>query len=221
MVAIAQLVEHQVVDLRVTGSIPVGHPKMQEFLSQFITNNSPLAVAVFFVFRILAIVIPPIPGSVVDLIGVSAFGKVWGFLYAEMAIIVGACMAFFIARYFREPLVKKFTSLQKVHEFEKNLSARKTFWTLVMLRLLTNSVFDYVSYAAGLTRINFGKFFFSSLLGSFPGMAVFYYFGELFFQKGERFFLFFIIIVLFVPFVFKKTNYLRKIYALLGIKNVQ
>ena len=55
---------------------------------------------------------------------------------------------------------------------------------MVALRLCTNSLFDYISYAAGLTRMSSWKFFLSSLIGSIPGLFLFYYFGGLLYQNN-------------------------------------
>ena len=59
---------------------------------------------------------------------------------------------------------ENFVSLQKLREWEENLSGVRRFWGLVFLRLFTSSLFDYISYAAGLTAMKIQAFFFASLI---------------------------------------------------------
>src|SRR3989338_8886971 len=98
--------------------------------------------------------------------------------------MLGAMIAFWIARYFREPVVRRIASLEKIETWEATLSGKKKFWGMVALRLCTNSLFFYISYAAGLTRMSSWKFFLSSLIGSIPGLFLFYYFGGLLYQNS-------------------------------------
>lgn len=180
---------------------------MQEALIQFLAAHSILAPIIFILLRSTAIIIPPIPGLIFDLVGIAVFGPVLGFIYAEIGIMLGAMIAFGIARKFREPVVKHFVSLQKLNQWEKTLSENKKFWMLVAIRLPTNAFFDYISYAAGLTKISASKFFLSTLISNIPMMALVYYFGGLSFQKGLYYILAFVAAVLIWIFVLGKKFY--------------
>lgn len=156
---------------------------VQEFLIQLFSDFPFVAPLLFIIIRATAIIIPPIPGILVDLPGIFVFGWLWGFIYAEIGIMLGATTAFLIGRKFREPLLKRFASLQKIHEWENKLSENQRFWTLVAIRLPTNLLFDYLSYAAGLTKISLFKFFFSTLIGNTPTVFLVFFFGGLIFRS--------------------------------------
>ncbi len=157
---------------------------MEEAFRQFLSGYPFLAPFGFVIVRALAIIIAPIPGAFVDIAGIAAFGWVKSFFLAEAGVMGGAVISFLIARRFREPIATRFVSLQKLREWEGNLSGVRRFWGLVLLRLFTSSLFDYISYAAGLTAMKMRTFFFASLIGNIPGLLAFYYFGGLFYQKG-------------------------------------
>ena len=179
---------------------------MEEFLTNLLFNYPLLAPILFILVRTVPIVIAPIPGILVDAIGIFVFGWAKGFILAMVGIMLGAMAAFWIGRYFREPLVRRFASLRKVHEWEDKYSERQKFWALVFMRITTSPLFDYVSYAAGLSKISAAKFFFSTFIGTLPLVFGFYYFGGLFFSKGlyTAIALFSILSVLWV--LFKKTD---------------
>jgi len=183
---------------------------MQEFLISLLSEYKILAPFIFIIVRSTSVIIPPIPGIVFDFIGIIVFGKILGFIYAEIGVMLGAMVAFWIARRFREPVVKRIAFLQKVQEWENTVSEKKKFWSLVAIRLPTSPIFDYVSYAAGLTKISTSKFFFSSLLGNAPIMFLIYYFGGVSFQKGIYYTVAFLVALFVLLIIFGRKTFIKR-----------
>lgn len=181
---------------------------MGEALRELLLAYPLLAPAVFIVARSLAIIIPPIPGVFIDIAGIAAFGWWKGFLLAETGLMLGAMVSFWIARRFREPVIRRITSLEKISQWERTLGETKTFWALVLLRLPTNAVFDYVSYAAGLLNISYHRFFLSSLIGNLPGTFLFFLFGGFIFQSGIYYGLSFVAALLILGIMFSRGGWL-------------
>jgi len=184
---------------------------MQEFLISLLSEYKILAPFIFIIVRSTSVIIPPIPGIIYDLAGILIFGKILGFIYAEIGVMLGAMVAFWIARRFREPVLKRITFLQKVHEWESAVSEKKKFWTLVAIRLPTSPIFDYISYAAGLTKISTSKFFFSSLLGNTPIMFLIYYFGGISFQKGIYYTVAFLVALFILLIIFGRKSFIKRL----------
>lgn len=184
---------------------------MQEFLIQLLSDYAIFAPIIFIIIRSSSVIIPPIPGVVFDLVGIIAFGWLLGFIYAELGIMLGAMVAFCIARKFREPVIKRITSLQKVSEWENSIPEHKKFWALVAIRLPTNALFDYISYAAGLTKISPTKFLLASMLGNMPSVFLVYYFGGLFFQKGIYYLITFLLTLIILWLLLRKkiTSFIK------------
>jgi len=151
-----------------------------EAIIQLIKENAFIGPFLLIVWRILGIIFPAIPAGVVSFAVVPIFGWLNTYLYTLTGILIGTSISFWLARRFREPLVSKFVSLKKLHQLEGELSERKRFIAIVALRLFTVPVMDFSSYAAGLTRISFPKFFLATLLASLPDIAIFYFGEQLF-----------------------------------------
>ena len=184
---------------------------MQELLVQLFSGHAILAPVIFIIARSLAIIIPPIPGIAIDLPGILVFGWLVGFIYAEIGIMLGAMVAFWIARKFKEPLLKKFITLQKIRKLEDKISDNQEFWALTATRLLTNPLFDYISYAAGLTRISTTKFFFSTLIGNIPTLLFIYYFGGFALDRGVYYIVAFVALLVALWIILKNVG-LKKIF---------
>lgn len=146
-----------------------------------IINNHPyLGALLLILWRTVGIIFPAIPAGVVSFASVPIFGWLKTYLYTLTGILIGTSISFWLARRFKEPLVGRFVPLKKLHQLEGELSERKRFLAVVALRLFTVPVMDLSSYAAGLTRISFPKFFLATLIASLPDIAIFYFGEQLF-----------------------------------------
>lgn len=163
----------------------------------------PIAAPVLFVLlRAVPVVAAPIPGLAFDLVGLAVFGWKFGFVLAYAGVQLGALISFLIARLFREPAVRYFAPLQKVHAWEEKYSEAQKFWVLVVLRLATSPFFDYVGYAAGLAKVRTVPYILSTLVSTFPLMLAIYYFGGLSFGQNPLIALAFFVGLLAVAGVF-------------------
>lgn len=167
-----------------------------------ISNHTFLGPLLLILWRIFGIIFPIIPAGVISFAAVPIFGWFATYIYTVTGIMIGTSISFFLARKFREPLAGRFVPLKKLHQLEGELSERKRFLTIVALRLFTVPIMDFSSYAAGLTKISFPKFFLATFIASFPDIAIFY-FGE---QLYKTFFGRSIIIAVAVLF-FMATGY--------------
>ena len=132
--------------------------------------------------RILGIIFPAIPSGVITFAVVPIFGWFDTYIYTLIGIIIGTSLAFFLARIFREKLVQRFMPLKKIHRLESEISKKKQFLAIVVLRLFTVPVMDFSSYIAGLTKISYKKFVLATVIASLPDIFIFYI-GEEVYKK--------------------------------------
>jgi uncharacterized membrane protein YdjX (TVP38/TMEM64 family) len=137
-----------------------------------------LAPALFICLRTIPVIIPPVPGLLLDAVGVVVFGWFYGFIYAASAVIIASMISFYIGRKFREPFLGKFISIKKIHEWEDRLSGKQKFLGLIVLRFVSSPFFDIVNYVAGLTKIHPLVYFWTTVIVTVPMAFVIYYFGE-------------------------------------------
>lgn len=164
---------------------------MEVYFTSLLSAHPVLAPALFVLLRAIPVIIPPIPGALLDLVGVAFFGWQLGLGLALMGGMIGAAVSFFIARYFRERAVRHFVPLGRLHELEARYSERQKFWTLVGLRIITSPFFDYANYAAGLTKMRLSTFLLATFLGVLPFAFIIYFVGDLALLRGPIFALMF------------------------------
>ena len=158
-------------------------------------------------WRILAIVVPPIPGGIISFALIPVFGWFWSFVYATIGLLIGTSIAFWLARRFREPLAQRFVPLRELHQWEQKFSQRMEFFAFLGIRFTTGPIMDFISYAAGLSSISFRKFFLVTFISLLPDSISFYIGGaiyEAFYNQGA--YLAFFLLISFASALF----FLRK-----------
>lgn len=154
----------------------------QETIVSFTVSHAILAPLILIAWRFIGVVIPPIPAGVLTFALIPVLGWFWVFLYSEIGLLLGACVAFFLARKFREPIVKRVVPLQEISKWEEKVSQATELWAFLLLRLTTGPVMDFISYLAGLTKLRFSTFFLATVISLLPS-ALTYYLGEKIYGK--------------------------------------
>lgn len=145
---------------------------------EFIRGYGTYAAVISFLLMILQSIISPIPAFFITLANAAIFGWVKGAILSWSSAMVGASMCFFIARILGRDVVEKIatkTALQSVEMFFEKYGK----YTILVCRLLPFVSFDAVSYAAGLTSMNFVPFLIATGIGQLPATIIYSYVGEL------------------------------------------
>lgn len=147
---------------------------------EFTQEHLIIGAILLILLRTLSNVLPAIPGGMIVFSTIPIFGWFVAFVCNVIGILLGASIAFFLARIYREPLVERFASLNNIHKLEKQVSGKKQFMALVAFRLFTVPVVDISSYVIGLTKISFPKFAIATFIATLPTIATFYFGDEIY-----------------------------------------
>lgn len=134
-------------------------------------------------FILLTQVFAPLSGTPVMIVGIKLYGypQAMGLLY--ISCLLSAVINFWIARLYGRTLVKRLVgekSLKKIDE----LSEINEKALLISSRLLGYSFFDLISYAVGLTKIGFVKYFvYTAFLTLIPFAVQYFLFSNLDFNS--------------------------------------
>lgn len=143
----------------------------------------PLFLPLFIIiWRAISIIIAPLPGGILSFAFIPILGWFWAWVYGDIGVIIGATIAFYIARKFREPAVARFIPLKKLHVWEEKLSQRTEFVAFLGIRITTAPIMDFISYIAGLSKISYKKFILATIIAQIPE-AIWYYFGGTVYQE--------------------------------------
>jgi uncharacterized membrane protein YdjX (TVP38/TMEM64 family) len=142
-----------------------------EAARELIVDAGPWGPLVFIAMQVVQVLIAPIPGQVVAVVGGYAFGPFWALVYTMVGATIGFTLIFVLARKLGRPFVERFVSRNILERFDY-LAETRGVLVFFLIFLLPAFPDDVISFIAGLTRIRIRTLVLVSLAGRLPGYAV-------------------------------------------------
>ena len=146
-------------------------------LRDYLSEQAPWSHLIFFGLQLCSVIIAPIPSNLVAATGGAVFGFWQGFLMTILAVTIGSCTTFWLAR----TLCKNFADRvirKKLPEHYLELLDRKRDSFLILTFLFPFVADDLLCIMAGVTDIPFRRFFFIVLLARPWGLVAASAFGS-------------------------------------------
>lgn len=133
-------------------------------LRTWLDDQGRVAPLIFVILMVAAIVISPIPSVPLDIAAGLAFGLFWGTVYTLIGAEIGATIAFLLARRLGRPGLERWAGGSTIRVVDR-LADRMGWRGIAVMRLIPLFNFDWVSYAAGLSRMPVGSFMAATFVG--------------------------------------------------------
>jgi uncharacterized membrane protein YdjX (TVP38/TMEM64 family) len=121
--------------------------------------------------QILQILLAPIPGQVLGLVGGYLYGPWLGTVFNMIGTLVGSGLAMWLARHFGRPLVERLVShhwLDRLDGFARRHGAA-VFFLIFLFPFLPD---DAACFVAGLSPLPLGELLLIVLVGRLPGVFI-------------------------------------------------
>lgn len=145
-------------------------------VKEFVASYGHYAMAVSFILMILQSIIAPLPAFLITFANANLFGWKTGAILSWSSAMAGAAVCFYISRILGRDIVEKITSKTGLNQIDIFFE-RYGKQSILIARLLPFISFDIVSYAAGLTSMNFLGFFIATGIGQLPATIIYSYVG--------------------------------------------
>lgn len=142
----------------------------------FIARYGKWAMAISALLMIFQSIAAPLPAFFITLTNANLFGWWQGCILSWASSMAGAALCFWIARILGRDVVERICTkgaLLSIEDFFAKYGKR----CILVARLLPFISFDIVSYAAGLTAMDFWGFFVATGVGQMPACIVYSYVG--------------------------------------------
>lgn len=151
-------------------------------------------VIVFYV--VLSHVFAPLAGTPGLLLGVAAFGFYKTSIYTYLAGLISSTISFYISRRFGRKWVTRLVGKKTMTEIDNFVEVSGTK-ALILSRVFGFSLFDVISYAAGLTKIDFKKYFsITAVFSLIPSLIIIFLFKDADFSSKLNLLIWFGILVI-------------------------
>lgn len=145
-----------------------------ERYTTWLSSFGPYVVLVYILIQAVTLVIPPLGAMFIWIGMIAILGPAKGLLLSYLVTTPVYCLNFLLSKRYGRPLVSKVigkAGMGKVDHYAANAGI-ETLW---ILKIFENSYFDYISYAAGLTKISFRDFLIVNFLGGIPSSLITYF----------------------------------------------
>ncbi|MEM5793407.1 MAG: VTT domain-containing protein [Candidatus Aenigmatarchaeota archaeon] len=148
---------------------------LEQIVNQIVQVYGPWGL---FVAMIIQTIVAPISSEAVIMFSGALGIDIWKIvIFGGLGTIIGAILAFFIARKGGRPIVMKILG----DEWIENLDAwvnQKGRTGILVTRLVPIIPFDLISYISGITSLKFIDYFIPTVLGVFPRMLILAFLGN-------------------------------------------
>lgn len=138
-----------------------------EEIKAFVRSFGILGPAVLMILMILTIIISPLASLPFWLASIALYGNWQTCLFIFISNSVGVAVNFLIAKHWGRPVVAKLVGKKGVEKID-NVTEIIGLKMLFIARLFGGASADYVSYAAGLTAMEFRPYLLISVFVSIP-----------------------------------------------------
>lgn len=158
----------------------------EEQVKLWIEHSGPFSIFIYSLIYLTSIVIAPVPGFFAYVITVGIYG-VWKIvLFSYFLAMIGATVNFLIARHLGRPIMKKLIGHRGVLKVEKHTEKFGTE-VLILTRLFDGFLFEWISYAAGLTNMSFKTYIIITAWASIPYHILLFVFSTIIPELGQMF----------------------------------
>ncbi len=143
----------------------------------WIQQTGLFAPLVFVLLNIVSLVVAPLAGSSLFVLGGILFGKGLAFWLSWLASIVGCSLNFWIARRWGRAIAIRFVGkkdLDQLDHFMGRIKDQHSIFYMIALMPLSQ---DIVSYAVGLTKVKYSSFVIALVISSAAIVASYVYVG--------------------------------------------
>ncbi len=140
-------------------------------LKRVLKSFGPYSPLIFILLQILQVVIAPIPGEAIELLGGYLFGVWAGMVYSMIGLILGSGLAFGIARIFEKRAIERFVSPKLRDKFDYLIGHEGVILSFLLF-LIPGFPKDALCYILGLTPMHWGIFLIISTIGRIPATFI-------------------------------------------------
>jgi uncharacterized membrane protein YdjX (TVP38/TMEM64 family) len=146
--------------------------------NQWAGQLGPLGFFLFVVVYAVATVLF-VPGWPLTVGAGLTFGLVSGTAAVSLGSVIGASLAFLIARFFARDQIERATAGNKRFQAIDKAIGKEGAKLIFLLRLSPAIPFNLSNYFYGITAVRFWPYFFASWIGMLPGTVLYVYLGTL------------------------------------------
>lgn len=137
----------------------------------FLQTYKTESIFVYIGVQVIQIVISIIPGQAFQFAAGYLYTFFPGLLYSIVGATIGTIISFYLAKLLGKDAMHLLFGEERMNYFIHRLNSKKAYTIVFLIYLIPGFPKDLLSYAAGVSEMQFRPFLVFSLIGRTPGMA--------------------------------------------------
>ena len=133
-------------------------------------QNGLRAALVLMGIQIMQVIICILPGQPIQIAGSYLFGVFRGYLISITGAVIGAFIAFHLAKILGKDALELFFDKEKIEDYHRKLNSGKGLLAVLFIYLIPGLPKDLVGYVAGISDMRIRPFILVSTIGRTPPM---------------------------------------------------
>lgn len=185
----------------------IGFLLQEPAVKELIVNAGLLGPVIFAILYEISLIIAPLPGFPLLIMGFAIFGIEKAIIFNYFLCLIGGAINFYIARRWGRNLIRRLIGTKGLSKVDSHVADVGTEM-LILIRLFDGFLFEWISYAAGLTQMGFKRYMIITAIFSIPYNLIALYFAQRINNLGELFISLSIIyyVTLSLPFLYFLTK---------------
>ena len=152
-----------------------------EVFNEWTERNLLIFYSILFISKVLAIVWPPLPGSLFTLGSIPFIGWPAAFGVEIVGGLTGASIAYYLGKWYGYPFLAKIFSKEMIDKI-RQIKVRKDreIESVFMGRMVGVGIMEIICYGAGVLNVRFSRFLIASFLASILALPIFFLGGNVF-----------------------------------------
>jgi uncharacterized membrane protein YdjX (TVP38/TMEM64 family) len=133
---------------------------------------------VFVLLKASTYVIAPLSGTPLKITAGALFGVWEGLAYTMLGDILGGSLNFWIARQLGRPAIARVAGKGAIKQVDDAVAHVGGWKALLVARLVLSALYDFISYAAGLSKLPYRQYLWVTIVGGIPGSLMYVWLGN-------------------------------------------
>jgi uncharacterized membrane protein YdjX (TVP38/TMEM64 family) len=139
-------------------------------IREWVLAFGPLAPVVLVALQVLQVLVAPVPGQALAVVGGYLFGPLAGTVYSLVGTTIGSAVAFTLSRRFGRPYVTGLVGEQRLARFDAFLDSTGVVGVFVLFLVPGPWPDDAVCFVAGVSAIRIPRLVAAAVLGRGPSI---------------------------------------------------
>ncbi len=124
-------------------------------IREIIASAGPFAPLIYIAVKVVTYVVAPLSSGPLQLFSGILFGLIPGTIFTLVGEVLGGSINFLLARRFGRPVVERVVGADNLPRVDSFVSQIVDWKTLLYARLFLFSIYDFISYAVGFSRLKY------------------------------------------------------------------